>query len=122
LLDSKNINCRYEIVNEADHTDLDIDLRRNIMLIVKESLNNIVKYSGATEVAIEINITGNMLNLSIADNGRGFDFDNSKKGNGLQNIQYRVNQSGGIVNIASACNEGTKINCHFPITCISDTV
>jgi signal transduction histidine kinase len=120
LLDAKNINCRYEIEDAADHTALDIDLRRNILLIVKESLNNIVKYSQATEVILQINIPGNTLHVSIEDNGRGFDMDTSKKGNGLQNIRYRVNQCGGSIGIRSAAGQGTSITCDFPLTSISD--
>ena len=121
LLDAKNINCRYEIEDEADHAHLDIDLRRNILLIVKESLNNIVKYSQAAEVILKINISDNTLNVSLTDNGKGFDIDKSQNGNGLQNIQFRVKQCGGRVTINSAPDAGTSINCNFPITSISDT-
>ena len=120
LLDAKNIKCRYEIENATDHADLDIDLRRNILLIVKESLNNIVKYSQAAEVILKINITGKLMNVSITDNGKGFDMETVQKGNGLQNIQYRVKQCGGSVSINSVPDGGTSITCNFPITSISD--
>ncbi len=120
LLNAKNVNCRYEIAPQADHADLEPELRRNILLIIKESLNNIVKYSQAVEVIIQLNITGTFLNLSIKDNGKGFDVETIQKGNGLQNIQYRVKQCGGNINIVAADNEGTSIICHFPVTTFSD--
>ncbi len=120
LLDAKNISCRYEIESTADHANLDIDLRRNILLIIKESLNNIVKYSQASEVILKINITGKLLNVSITDNGKGFDMETIQKGNGLKNIQYRVRQCCGNVNITSGHNAGTSITCNFPIPSISD--
>lgn len=119
LLDAKNINCHYEIDISADRADLDIDLRRNILLIIKESLNNIVKYSGATEVILKINITGKHLNVSVSDNGKGFSMETVKKGNGLLNIQYRVKQCFGNIDIISFHDRGTSITCHFPITTIS---
>ena len=67
-------------------------------------------------------MTGNMLHVSITDNGKGFDMITSKKGNGLQNIQYRVTQSGGTVSINSAQDKGTSISCNFPVTSIRDSV
>lgn len=121
LLDAKNVNCRYEIASQADQADLEPELRRNILLIIKESLNNIVKYSQAAEVIIQLNITGRFLNLSIKDNGKGFDIETIQKGNGLQNIEYRVKQCGGNVNMLSAHNEGTSIICQFPLTTFSDS-
>ncbi len=120
LLDAKNINCRYEIEDAADQAHLDIDLRRNILLIIKESLNNIVKYSQAAEVILKINISGYTLHVSITDNGKGFDMETIQKGNGIQNIQFRVKQCGGIIEMYSAPDEGTSITCNFPITGISD--
>ena len=121
LLDARNINCRYEIESTADHTNLDIDLRRNIILIVKESLNNIIKYSEANEVTLKISIHHNALNVLISDNGKGFDLRTVQKGNGLQNIHYRVKQCGGAVDIHTIPGAGTSVHCSFPLTSISDT-
>ncbi len=120
LLDAKNINCRYEISEVADHAHLDIDLRRNILLIVKESINNIVKYSDATEVSVNINIEGDRLLVGITDNGKGFNMDQTHDGNGLQHIEFRVKQCGGTSRIQSVTNKGTSIHCNFPITSFSD--
>lgn len=121
LLNAKNINCIYKIDESADSAILDADLRRNIILILKESLNNIVKHSNASEVILEILFTEHELKISIRDNGNGFDIDTLKNGNGIQNIKFRVNQCGGKLNITSSNLAGTAINCSFPITTFSDT-
>jgi signal transduction histidine kinase len=97
-------------------------MRRNILLIVKEALNNIVKYSDAAEVNLKISQSASKLLLSLEDNGKGFDQQTAHKGNGLQNIRYRVQQCGGTVSIISAVNAGTAIHCKFPITTISDKI
>ena len=120
LLTAKNINCRYEIDDASDHADLDIDLRRNILLIVKESINNTVKYSNATDAKISIAINNNALIVCVTDNGNGFDRETAHKGNGLQNINFRVKQCGGKLQINSDAGKGTAINCSFPLTSISD--
>ena len=53
-------------------------------------INNAAKYSGCSNV--EIKVTGNkqVLKLEIADNGKGFDNDRIRAGNGLRNIQTRA--------------------------------
>ncbi|MEP6675583.1 MAG: sensor histidine kinase [Ferruginibacter sp.] len=120
LLNAKNINCSYEIETKADTADLDIDMRRNILLIVKESLNNTAKYSNAAEANIKMTVHESVLDLYISDNGKGFDMETVQKGNGLQNIQYRVKQCGGSLEITAADGNGTAIHCSFPIATIRD--
>ncbi|MBE2280324.1 MAG: hypothetical protein IAE91_08030 [Ignavibacteriaceae bacterium] len=64
--------------------------RRNVYLIFKESITNIVKHSGATKVVCYIAKENSRFEISIRDNGNGFNPDDSAKGNGLKNISKRV--------------------------------
>ena len=50
-----------------------MESRRNLFLIFKEAVNNIVKYADASKVSIHLSHEGSWLKLSINDNGRGFD-------------------------------------------------
>lgn len=62
--------------------------RRNVFLVVKEGMNNIIKHSEATEFTIELEESGEKLYVLLKDNGNGFrDDDKLERGNGLLNIK-----------------------------------
>ena len=57
---------------------------------IKEAINNLVKYSGATHAAICIQAKGSYLTITIKDNGKGFDVNAAQNGNGLRNMKNRA--------------------------------
>ncbi len=93
------------------------EVKRNIFLIAKESLNNIVKYSKASNVMIELSISDKQLILQIQDNGSGFILDEviNKRGNGLKNMKQRTEQFEGVFELKSSPGEGTLIKTSFGI-------
>jgi signal transduction histidine kinase len=80
--------------------------RKNLFLITKESLHNILKHSEATSAEIFISLKQNKLHLLIKDNGKGLQNNNSF-GNGLKNMQKRMNEINGSFDIQS--DNGTVI-------------
>ena len=66
--------------------------KRNLFLICKEAINNSIKYSGGTQIKVDILPAGKKIQITIADNGKGFDEATVKKGYGLKNMQYRAGQ------------------------------
>jgi signal transduction histidine kinase len=91
-------------------------VRKNIILIIKEALNNVAKYSGATQADISLRKHENHLILEIRDNGKGFDRHEVAKGNGLENMAARCRQMGGKFDLSTGAGEGTCVNCSVPIT------
>jgi signal transduction histidine kinase len=89
--------------------------RQHIFLIYKEAVNNAVKYSGCTSLLIELKKTGNDLVLRIADNGKGFDEEIVKKGNGLRNMRARAEHLKGRLLIFSETDAGTTITLQCPV-------
>ena len=90
---------------------LSAGLRRNIFLVVKESLHNVVKHSKASEVLINIEFCNDQLNMQIKDNGKGFSIDGiSGLGNGMINMQKRIEDIGGKIKIETAQGDGTQIS------------
>lgn len=87
-----------------------MEFRRNMLLIYKEALHNILKHSGATNVEILIEFDDGTLILDVRDNGKGFDPKATHKGNGLVNLQRRADALKGDLLIDSAKNEGTHIH------------
>jgi ligand-binding sensor domain-containing protein len=121
LLNPLGINCIYAIDANAEKKLVNIEARKNVLLIAKEAMNNIAKYSAATEARIQLGITKGYLQLKITDNGRGFNPDSSHKGNGLYNMQHRITSLGGTFHLEAAEGQGTTIHCRIPLTSISDT-
>jgi len=82
------INRQNEQINKIKISDTN---KQNTYLILKEALNNILKYAAASEVTINLKLTGNTIEITVADNGKGFDVKTAEKqGNGLRNMQTRA--------------------------------
>ena len=91
------------------------EAHRELFMVVKESLNNIAKHAKATKVFFTAKIELDNLELSIKDNGAGFNVDTDKKGNGLRNMQSRLKSIDGICAIISNKVNGTEINVIVPL-------
>ncbi len=106
-----------EVNPDKKALSLSHEMKRNIFLVAKEALNNIVKYSKASKVFIKLEISDELLILHIQDNGSGFGIDEqmNSKGNGLKNMKHRTEQSGGVFVLKSSVGKGTVINAAFRI-------
>ncbi len=89
-------------------------IAKTIYRIVQESLTNIFKYAEATEVRIELKTTPEELNLTIEDNGKGFDPKQKRSGFGLKGIQERVTTVNGQFQLIAAPNKGCRIEVKIP--------
>jgi ligand-binding sensor domain-containing protein/two-component sensor histidine kinase len=88
---------------------LGADVRREVFLILKESVTNIAKHAAARTVAIELGIRGRHLHLDVRDDGRGFDPDARVDGNGVASMRRRVATLGGRLTFDSAPGRGSRI-------------
>lgn len=96
-------------------TPITKEAHRELFMVVKESFNNIAKHSKATKVSFTAIIELDYLKLSIKDNGLGFNVDLDKKGNGLRNMQSRLESIDGIFTIISNHVNGTEIQVAVPL-------
>ncbi len=98
------VNGKTEVFYHFDDLKMDqklpVDVKENIYLIFKESVNNVVKHSNATKVDIRFSFNGKAYELMIRDNGSGSDI-NRKTGQGLRNIKMRAERIGARVEIGS---------------------
>ena len=83
--------------------------KRNLFLICKEAINNSIKYSGATQIIVDIKPAGKKIQIAVADNGKGFDEATVKKGYGLKNMQYRAGQIKYKATLTSEPGNGTQV-------------
>ena len=84
-----------------------MEVRKNLWLVFKEILTNIIKHSNADYVLVRFTFDRNTLTIFIKDNGTGFDMDTIEKGNGIKNIRNRVSTIGGKLKLVSKSGEGT---------------
>jgi len=87
---------------------LSLDMSRNILMIFKESINNILKHSNAKQVKFQAHISNNMLIITLQDDGSGFDVESAKNGHGMNNMYVRAKRIRAGFNIASDFT-GTKV-------------
>ncbi len=110
FLAMRSIRCRLDVPDELPDYSVSSEIRHNVFLTVQESLNNIIRHSGASEVWFRLRVTPGRLAISIEDNGRGFlSADPSSFGNGLQNMEKRMKNLGGAFQLVSSPGDGTSI-------------
>ncbi|MBK8947037.1 MAG: hypothetical protein IPM32_17455 [Ignavibacteriae bacterium] len=104
------INWNFESSKDIKIDLLKLEVKRNIFLIYKESLNNIVKHSQAKNCKIKFIENSSAFYLEIIDDGIGFEIENLKRKNGLLNIQNRAEQINAKFKIDTNIYCGTKIS------------
>lgn len=116
FLRDARIPCRLNIAPNLPEHLLAIEQRRNLLLIVREALHNIVKHAGATEVCFRAWGNGDNLQLGIEDNGRGFDPGIAHPdGLGLSSMRQRIEDLGGTFSLESRLGSGTRILIELPL-------
>ncbi len=117
-LEAKDIEYSFHIDEAVKELSFDMETRRSIFLIFKEAINNILKYSEATEVNIDMHVCKKMLYLDIADNGKGFDPSkplSASRGNGLRNMQKRAEGMKATYKLITEPGKGTGIQLSIPV-------
>ncbi|MBA2288335.1 MAG: sensor histidine kinase [Ktedonobacteraceae bacterium] len=104
---------QYAIVAEvqiADPRPLSAAVEEAFVRVVQEALSNIARHSQATRIMIALTNTGGQAQLSIVDNGQGFDTTATDGyGVGLHSMQERIEELGGTLTVQSRVGEGTRI-------------
>jgi signal transduction histidine kinase len=123
VLGAANINYTIHVEEAAESLIRNVTARRNILLIIKEAVNNTVKYSKAKNVSVTIKKLAGRLCVQVADDGIGFSPGLAdRKGDGLVNMRKRSEELKGIFEITSNPGKGTTVAALLPLTTISDTV
>ena len=89
--------------------------RRQLYLIFKELLHNIVRHAGASSASVELLEDGDDLVLRVSDDGKGFDSEAETAGFGLRSIRRRAAELGGEVQLSVEPGRGTSIGVRVPI-------
>ena len=113
MLESAGIRCRLDVPASVPKLSLNSKTRHQLCMALKECLHNIVKHAHAHEVSVSIRLKGQMLDMSVSDDGVGFDpaILQNKAGthDGLFNLCERMADIGGTCEIHSAQGQGTQV-------------
>ncbi len=101
--------------------ELDVGIIDDVLQIVRESVSNGLRHSGATAIAVSLSVGERSLLLTIEDNGHGFDVGSAPWGLGLTNMRTRTMRAGGELTIESNHGRGTSVNAQIPLTGASGT-
>lgn len=103
-------------VQLATHNErrLPLDVEQAIYRVSQEALANIARHSHARRVDISLVYNGDSVQLSLADDGCGFDASVKSQGMGLRSIRERVSSIHGTVQVQSAPGHGTRILVQVP--------
>lgn len=110
----EEISFKFEIDTDFQNLKMTSIVGMNIYRTIQEAVNNCIKYSHATAISIETKHVGNTIEISISDNGLGFDIQDTETGNGLQNMKKRIESIRGKFSVTSEITKGTKIKIVLP--------
>jgi len=110
-----NINCRFKVPVSFPPVTLEGRLRHELLMAVKEGLNNIVRHSEATEVEFRMAMADACLEIVVADNGKGIEHAVEGNGHGLKNLSSRLEKIGGNCTVESRYGGGTIVKFHVPL-------
>ena len=100
-----SVNCEQELNSRR----LTKEEKRNLFLVCKEAINNSIKYSEASQINVSKAPKRKKIKITIADDGKGFDVEQVKKGYGLKNMQYRAGQVNYKTTLSSVPGRGAQI-------------
>jgi PAS domain S-box-containing protein len=107
-----NVECRFEGGPEEVHCET--TTATHLYRIAQEAVNNAIKHSGASSIAIYLNAAEGMLQLEVRDNGKGIpDLRQGKSGMGLHIMDYRARSIGAKLSIRGS-SRGTSVSCRLP--------
>jgi signal transduction histidine kinase len=119
-LSPKNIQVDFQIDQEVERKLNEPRIRKNVLLIIKEAIQNIAQHSHADQAKIILAQDSDNITIKMIDNGKGFDDQKLISTNGLKNMKWRAENINGSLSIFANDQQGTTITCTIPIARIRE--
>lgn len=114
LLEYSGKNFSIKMPSIFEDINISNTRRKNIVMLVKEAVNNAIKHSNASAIDITVELAGHHLLIRISDNGCGFDITKITRGNGVKNYTYRAGLLNGKIELNSD-DKGTDVYIDIPL-------
>jgi signal transduction histidine kinase/streptogramin lyase len=113
VLATRDIDFTFEVIGDLQ-ARVDAQLRRQVFLMFKESVTNVVRHSGTPKVEITLHVDHHGLVLRVSDDGRGFDTATISEGHGLASMRRRALSIGGCLKVETSPSGGTCLTLTVP--------
>lgn len=125
FLDRAGISCRLDIPDRVPEIPIRAEVRHQLLMVLKEALNNASRHGGATAVNLQVRLDPTALAIEVEDDGIGFESDapdtsaerarsDPGLGLGLESMRARVQSLGGRLQISSQPGVGTRLQITLP--------
>ncbi len=111
---ARQVEFRFRTPDTDRDVPVGANVRRELFLLFKEAVNNVVRHSGCTAADLELRAEADGLVLVVSDNGRGFDAAREANGHGLASMRERTEGLGGTFDVLSKMGEGTLLAFRIP--------
>jgi signal transduction histidine kinase len=114
LFAADDIHFQLRVPDRDSNLSIGADMRRQVFLVIKECIHNIVRHAKCTRVEIDVRVESKRLVVEVRDNGVGFDPSAAVNGHGLASMRDRVRRLGGKIDIAVG-DRGTGVTLVVPL-------
>jgi signal transduction histidine kinase len=114
-LGGADIDVEFETAGLPADVAVPLEARRPLYLVLKESVNNVARHSGAGKATIRLELVEGNLKLTVIDDGRGFDAAGAHAGEGLVSVARRMREIGGTATWESQPGSGTRFTAVLPL-------
>ena len=111
----RDIELRFEAPESDTGLRLGVGVRRDLLLVFKEAVNNAARHSKCSKVSIDLKADLSQLVLEVIDNGRGFAENENESGQGLRSMRRRAATMGGEFTLDSDRELGTTVRLVLPL-------
>jgi signal transduction histidine kinase len=115
MFTARDIKFEFHAPAPAGALKLDTDARRQVFLIFKEAVNNIVRHANCSRVDIGLATGQGRLILTVSDNGKGIEPAGARVGHGLSNMRRRAEAVGGTLAVSSNGPAGVELTLAVPL-------
>jgi ligand-binding sensor domain-containing protein/signal transduction histidine kinase len=111
----ENRNDAMVNLNIQNERELPLEMEQAVYRVIQEALANVSRHSKATRVDISLVYNSDLLQVSMADDGCGFDIDQKARGLGFRSMRERISSVRGTFQVQSAPGQGTRIIVQIPL-------
>jgi len=116
MFSAKDISYEFGIQEEINKLHLPLDARKNLLLIFKEAVNNIVKHAKCQNVKVSLRIADGFFAVQISDDGIGISEEINRNGHGIINMRSRALAMGGRFEVSPDPGGGTLVSLYIPLS------
>jgi len=116
LFTANDIDFRFNACDTERAVRLDADVRRQLFLVFKESIHNIVRHSQCSRVEVDLRMDKHTITLTLKDDGKGFNTHQACHGHGLSSMTQRAKSLNAVFEVSSQPGSGTMVSLNVPLT------